>query len=135
VKWTSLVLIIDGSNYETMSAANEDHYDPSQPQPMYWEAAVLGLALVALVLGSLGVVIVLCHTYYRSRVAREETRQMRGAQLYDSIVVRSDSAGSSDPGAERRKEEEAMVRMPGEMEPGGTMSKAMSYDVNPIYSL
>ena len=74
-----------------------------------------------------------CHS--RSRVAREETRQMRGAQLYDSIVVRSDSAGSSDPGAERRKEEEAMVRMPGEMEPGGTMSKAMSYDVNPIYSL
>ena len=56
---------------------------------------------------------------------------MRGAQLYDSIVVRSDSAGSSDPGARK----EAMVRMPGEMEPGGTMSKAMSYDVNPIYSL
>ena len=116
-----------------------------------FQAAVLGLALVALVLGSLGVVIVLCHTYYRSaslhlphrhltssvhsrsRVAREETRQKRGAQLYDSIVVRSDSAGSSDPGAESRKE--AMVRMPGEMEPGGTMSKAMSYDVNPIYSL
>ena len=57
---------------------------------------------------------------------------MRGAQLYDSIVVRSDSAGSSDPGSKRK---EAMVRMPGEMEPGGTMSKAMSYDVNPIYSL
>ena len=57
---------------------------------------------------------------------------MRGAQLYDSIVVRSDSADSSDPGAARK---EPMVRMPGEMEPGGTMSKAMSYDVNPIYSL
>ena len=57
---------------------------------------------------------------------------MRGAQLYDSIVVRSDSADSSDQGAARK---EAMVRMPGEMEPGGTMSKAMSYDVNPIYSL
>ena len=41
MKWTSLVLIIDGSNYETMSAANEDHYDPSQPQPMYWEVSVL----------------------------------------------------------------------------------------------
>ncbi len=48
---------------------------------------------------------------------------MRGAQLYDSIVVRSDSAGSSDPGSKRT---EAMVRMPGEMETGGTMSKAMS---------
>ena len=41
VKWTSLVLIIDGSNYETMSAANEDHYATSQPQPMYWEVSVL----------------------------------------------------------------------------------------------
>ena len=37
----SLVLIIDGSNYETMSAANEDHYDQSQPQHMYWEVSVL----------------------------------------------------------------------------------------------
>ena len=41
MKWTSLVLIIDGSNYETMSAANEDHYATSQPQPMYWEVSVL----------------------------------------------------------------------------------------------
>ena len=41
MKWTSLLRIIDGSNYETMSAANEDHYATSQPQPMYWEVSVL----------------------------------------------------------------------------------------------
>ena len=61
---------------------------------------------------------------------------MRGAQLYDSIVVRSErseSSGSSGPGTGGRRE--PAVRMPGEMEPGGTMTKAMSYDVNPIYSL
>ena len=58
---------------------------------------------------------------------------MRGAQLYDSIVVRSESSGSSGPGTGSRRE--PAVRMPGEMDPGGTMTKAMSYDVNPIYSL
>ena len=179
MKWTSVILIIDGSNYETMSAVNEDHYALSQPRPMYWEVSVLqkiesGLAgiLIALVMtllfsgrgpragaggASAGLpggghcplphLLQVSHhhlphsplmypVHSRSRVAREETRKMRGAQLYDSIVVRSDSAGGSDPEAGGRKDRrEQGVRMPGEMEPGGTMSKAMSYDVNPIYSL
>ena len=43
MKWTeSLVrLFIDECDYEAMSAANEDHYATSQPQPMYWEVSVL----------------------------------------------------------------------------------------------
>ena len=55
---------------------------------------------------------------------------MRGAELYDSIVVKSDS--ESDQRKEKN-ENKISILMPGEM--GGTMSKAMSYDVNPIYSL
>ena len=65
---------------------------------------------------------------------------MRGAQLYDSIIVRK-----SDKSASRATKEDEhqtdkdddegkpSIVMPGEL--GGTMSKAMSYDVNPIYSL
>ena len=61
---------------------------------------------------------------------------MRGAQLYDSIVVKSDKRDINK--TEKKtgvggKAVSVSVQMPGEM--GGTMSKAMSYDVNPIYSL
>ena len=64
---------------------------------------------------------------------------MRGAQLYDSIIVRSDkkkkksNTNKTETGAADVKTMSVSVKMPGEM--GGTMSKAMSYDVNPIYSL
>jgi len=81
---------------------------------------VLGVAFVALLLGSLGVLIIICHAYHRSRHFKEESRARRAVQLYDSIVVRSDG-----------KEGKTVVNMPGEG--AGTMSKAMSYDVNPIY--
>ena len=40
VKWTNHASNIDVSNYETMSAANEDRYVLAQPQPMYWEVSV-----------------------------------------------------------------------------------------------
>jgi len=122
-----------------------------EDKAMYWEAAVLGVAFVALLLGSLGLIIIICHTYRRSRKAREESRKIRGAELYDSIVVKSESDSDhnykSDSKIKPKKSllvkgdselvqatnQKPVVRMPGEM--GGTMSKAMSYDVNPIYSL
>ena len=71
--------------------------------------------------------------------------------MYDSIVVKSESdsdhhyksdskikpkkslIANGDCGLVQATNQKPIVRMPGEM--GGTMSKAMSYDVNPIYSL
>ena len=65
---------------------------------------------------------------------------MRGAQLYDSIIVRKSDKDASAAKKEHKSqtdkaddEGKPSIVMPGEM--GGTMSKAMSYDVNPIYSL
>ena len=65
---------------------------------------------------------------------------MRGAQLYDSIIVRKSDKDASrakkqDKSQTEKDDDEGKpsIAMPGEM--GGTMSKAMSYDVNPIYSL
>ena len=69
----------------------------------------------------------------RSRHAREESRKMRGAELYDSIVVKSDSESDQRKEKNETENKKISILMPGEM--GGTMSKAMSYDVNPIYSL
>ena len=69
----------------------------------------------------------------RSRQAREESRKMRGAELYDSIVVKSDSESDQRKEKNETENKKISILMPGEM--GGTMSKAMSYDVNPIYSL
>jgi len=100
---------------------------PEQEEPFYWEAAILGCAFVALLLGSLGVLIIICHAYHRSRHFKEESRKRRAVQLYDSIVVKSDKSQLS-PGFEA---ESSIVNMPGES--AGTMSKAMSYDVNPVY--
>ena len=76
---------------------------------------------------------------FRSRSARAETRKQRGAELYDSIVVRSESGepqhSSDQTSSSSSLPELPAVRMPGELAKGGTMTKAMSYDVNPIYSL
>ena len=35
--------------------------------PLYWEAAVLGIAFLALVLGSVGLILAICHKYLRHR--------------------------------------------------------------------
>ena len=109
------------------------------------QAAILGCAFVALLLGSLGVLVIICHAYHRyqsdtimlryllisfhflnrSRHFKEESRKRRAVQLYDSIVVKSDKS-QLGPGMEVN-----IINMPGEA--AGTMSKAMSYDVNPVY--
>jgi len=93
------------------------------------QAAILGCAFVALFLGSLGVLIIICHAYHRSRHSKEESRKRRAVQLYDSIVVKSDKSQLS-PGMEAGSD---IINMPGEGT--GTMSKAMSYDVNPVYEI
>jgi len=108
--------------------SSEDYYLPAPDQePFYWEAAILGCAFVALLLGSLGVLIIICHAYHRSRHFKEESRKRRAVQLYDSIVVKSDKSQLSS-GLET-----SVINMPGEA--AGTMSKAMSYDVNPVYDV
>ena len=74
---------------------------------------------------------------YRSRLVKKETRQIRGAQLYDSIIVKKKRTESSEHDKDKtdtERDDKPSLKMPGEMV-GGTMSKAMSYDVNPIYSL
>ena len=60
--------------------------------------------------------------------------------MYDSIIVRKSDKNASAAKKEHKSqtdqdddEGKSSVVMPGEL--GGTMSKAMSYDVNPIYSL
>ena len=105
------------------------------------QAAILGCAFVALLLGSLGVLVIICHAYHRyqsntimlryllisfhflnrSRHFKEESRKRRAVQLYDSIVVKSQLGSGMKAD---------IINMPGEA--AGTMSKAMSYDVNPV---
>jgi len=112
-----------------MSSGDLYYLSPTdQTEPFYWEAAILGCAFVALFLGSLGVLIIICHAYHRSRHFKEESRKRRAVQLYDSIVVKSQSQSQPSPGVEA---EFNIINMPGEG--AGTMSKAMSYDVNPVY--
>ena len=67
------------------------------------------------------------HFLNRSRHFKEESRKRRAVQLYDSIVVKSDKSQLSS-GLET-----SVINMPGEA--AGTMSKAMSYDVNPVYDV
>ena len=61
------------------------------------------------------------HFLNRSRHFKEESRKRRAVQLYDSIVVKSQLGSGMKAD---------IINMPGEA--AGTMSKAMSYDVNPL---
>ena len=69
---------------------------------------------------------------------REEDRARRAVQLYDSVTIMPSTGkekliNKSTPVAIIPSKERVahMSHMPGEM--GGTMTKAMSYDVTPIY--
>jgi len=80
--------------------------------PLSWEAAVLGAAFVALVLGAGGLAVALYH-YYRKE-GKGLSPSMRAAQLYESVRIRPVVV------------EEVMPQ-----EARSTKSKAMSYEVNP----
>jgi len=77
-----------------------------------WEAAVLGAAFVALVLGAGGLAVALYH-YYRKE-GKGLSPSLRAAQLYESVRIRPVVV------------EEVMPQ-----EARSTKSKAMSYEVNP----
>merc|ERR1712025_1491073 len=104
-------------------------------QPLYWEAAILGVAFVALVLGAIGVLITICHAYFRSRNEKQkEDRARRAVQLYDSVTIMpsndtKEKLISKNSNVAIISSKDSGVHMPGEL--GGTMTKAMSYDVNP----
>ena len=75
---------------------------------------------------------------WRSRDAKEQaSRARRAVALYDSVTVlpggkpRQQQQQVDTIDTEEREEERG--RMPGE--PHGKMSKSMSYEVNPIYSV
>jgi len=67
-----------------------DGDEPTQ-QRIYWEAAILGVACVALVLGTVGIVAAACHAYRKHRRLKSqqlrELSKFRPNQLYDSITI------------------------------------------------
>ena len=74
-------------------------------------------------------------TFGRSRQEKQkEDRARRAVQLYDSVTIMPSSKEkliSKSNNVAIIPSKERGVHMPGEM--GGTMTKAMSYDVTPIY--
>ena len=74
---------------------------------------------------------------HRSRNEKQkEDRARRAVQLYDSVTIMpsndtKEKLISKNSNVAIISSKDAGVRMPGEL--GGTMTKAMSYDVNPIY--
>ena len=70
---------------------------------------------------------------WRSRDAKEQaSRARRAVALYDSVTVLPGQRQQADT-IDTEEREEERGRMPGE--PHGMMSKSMSYEVNPIYSV
>ena len=74
---------------------------------------------------------------WRSRDAKEQAnRARRAVALYDSVTVLPGGKPGQQLQADTihtEEREEERCRMPGE--PHGKMSKSMSYEVNPIYSV
>ena len=67
---------------------------------------------------------------------RKEDRARRAVQLYDSVTIMPSNNSKEKLISKTNKVaiipcKERGLHMPGEM--GGTMTKAMSYDVTPIY--
>ena len=88
--------------------------------PLTWEAVVLGVAFVAVVLGAVGLAVALYHFYVRA--GKGAGPSARAAQLYESVTIRP-VVGEGVEGVEG-----VVEVMPRE---AGDMTSAMSYDVTP----
>merc|ERR1711868_72279 len=95
--------------------------------PLSWEAAVLGAAFVALVLGAGGLAVALYH-YYRKE-GKGLSPSLRAAQLYESVRIRPVVVEEAVVGGMPKEAKSTKSMM--SQEAKSTKTKTMSYEVNP----